>query len=279
MKTNLSQTPESTRNLVKAKEYSAFEKGITFYGTGKSFSIKDVLNKGGYSGNGSHASFTRLINNNIENENLFGLKKIRKQNGVWIYEKANEVMIKDVFQVELIEKKLHDLPYTPHTLFVFCSYKSINTEDIEFRVYIKLKDTAGKIIFKKDYSVTGQLGYCGAVPITKNAQEFPAIQSVWHGFDRVVELLRDKTFLGINKIYFIGPNKQMMRRIAGEKLRDGQGSYAYTRYIQDIFFQFMPDQIRAIKIPYYLIACKKQTLDNYIKKEEKKEIELEKKYF
>ena len=272
MKRILSQTPESTRNLVKAKEYSAFEKGIKLYSIGESFSIEDVLYKGGYSKNGdcsdnnSLDSFKRLINNNIKNENLLGLRKIKQQNGVCLYEKTSEVKIKDIFQVELVEVELHNLPYTPHTLFVFCSYKSTKTEDIEFHVYIRIKDKDG-VIFKKDYPIIGQLGYCGATLIEKNNQEFPAIQSVWHGFDRVAELLGEGTFVGINKIYFIGSNNQMMRRIAGEKMKDGQGSYAYTRYIQDNFFQFLPDQIRAIKIPYYLIACEKQILDKYIEKE------------
>lgn len=266
MKTTLSQTPESTRNLIKSKEYPYFEKGIREYSNGSKFSIEDVLDKGGYSDNSSLVSFKRLINNNIKNENLVGLRKIGHQNGVCIFEKTCEVKIKDVFQIKLAEEELNNLPYTPHTLFVFCSYKSINNEDIEFRVYIRIKDKDG-VIFKKEHHIIGQLGYCGATQIAKNNQEFPAIQSVWHGFDRVVELLGEGTFVGINKIYFIGSNNQMMQRIAGEKLRDGQGSYAYTQYIQNNFFQFLPDQMRAIKIPYYLIACEKQILDKYIEKE------------
>ena len=270
MKTNLSQTPESARNLIEAKEYAAFEEGFRQYKINDEFSISEVLVKGGYSANDNLVSFGKLIRNNIENGNLSGLEKVGEKNGVAIYKQTREyVMVKEIFRVKLIDDwnifwniYQETDKILPIRMFVFCSYESKrDSNDIEFRVYIRIKDTTGTIIFEKDYYIKHQLGCCGTTQITKNNQEFPAIQSVWHGFDRAVELLREGWVVNVGEIYFIGPNIQMMRRIAGVNLKQDKYAYAYTRYIQDNFFQFLKGQLRGIEQPCYLVACDKQTLD------------------
>ena len=153
----------------------------------------------------------------------------------------------------------------PGEMFVFCNYKSKRgMDDIELIVHTVQTSVENGVPKKKNFELKKKIGECGFDEINTNNVEFPAIQSVWYGFDRVCEMERNGEIDDIGTVYFIGTNQQMMRRVAGCYFGTSINNYDYTQYIQTNFIQFMPGELREINKKLYLAACDKAVMERYM---------------
>ena len=274
MKNDVSTRATSASNLINAVGFEEFMSGVKNYSKGAQFSIPDALGdqlNNVRNNGGSLVTLGKLIRNNVENGNLSGLEPLQTLEGTAKkYKVIGEVKLKKYFSVDwcmrLVDLK-EQIKFDAGELFVFCTYVSKADEDeVELCVYTKMRNSANEKPVVKEYRYIKRLGNCGFIEINTNNQEFPAIQCVWFGFDRVAELERNGELHDIKTVYFIGPNPQMMQRVSGCYFGEAANMYSYTQYIQENFFQFLPDELRGISKELHLASCEKAKLDNYIRK-------------
>ena len=272
MSNDINTRATSAANLINAIGFEEFMNGVKSYGVGAQFSIPDALGdeltnvkaKGG-----SLVTLGKLIRNNVENGNLSGLEGLQTLEGTAKkYKVIGPVKLKRYFSVDYYDK-LEDpneaIIFGPRELFVFCTYRSKrHSDEIELRVHTVMPSVENGSPIKENFHYKKTLGNCGFIEINTNNQEFPAIQSVWFGFDRVSEMERLGKLDGIDTVYFIGANPQMMRRVAGCYFGNSENTYQYTQYIQENFFQFLPGELRGISKKLYLASCDKSKMDRYI---------------
>lgn len=272
MSNDINTRATSASNLINAIGFEEFMNGVKSYGVGAQFSIPDALGdeltnvkaKGG-----SLVTLGKLIRNNVENGNLSGLEGLQTLEGTAKkYKVIGPVKLKRYFSVDYYDK-LEDpneaIIFGPRELFVFCTYRSKrHSDEIELRVHTVMPSVENGSPIKENFHYKKTLGNCGFIEINTNNQEFPAIQSVWFGFDRVSEMERLGKLDGIDAVYFIGANPQMMRRVAGCYFGNSENTYQYTQYIQENFFQFLPGELRGISKKLYLASCDKSKMDRYI---------------
>lgn len=265
----------SASNLINAIGFEEFMNGVQSYDVGAQLSIPGVLGDKLASvkeNGGSIVTLGKLIRNNVENGNLSGLEPLQTLEGTAKkYKVVGKVKMKRYFSVDWsgkLEDPNESIQFEPRELFVFCTYKSERgTDEIELKVHTIMQSTQdSRNLMKKEFLYKKHIGNCGFTEISADNQEFPAIQAVWFGFDRVAGMQLNNELDEIDTIYFIGTNPQMMRRIAGCYFGVAGNSYDYTRYIQDNFFQFLPGELRGIDKKLYLAACEKAKIDTYIQK-------------
>lgn len=274
MKNDVNTRAASASNLINAVGFEEFMSGVKNYSRGAQFSIPDALGDqldNVRKNSGSLVTLGKLIRNNVENGNLSGLMPLQTLEGTAKkYKVVGEVKLKKYFSVDWcshLEDLKEQISFDVGELFVFCTYVSkIDEDEVELCVYTKMRNVANEKPLITEYRYKKKLGNCGFMEINTNNQEFPAIQCVWYGFDRVAELERNGELNDIKMVYFIGPNVQMMRRVAGCYFGEATNMYSYTQYIQENFFQFLPDELRGISKEVHLASCDKAVLDKYIQK-------------
>lgn len=263
---NIASKTASAMNLINAIGFQAFWNGIKNYGVGAQFSVSDVL--GDYaqqirSAGGNLVTLGKLIRNNVNNGNLSGIQPLNSTKGsAQKYIITGPIKLKNYFSVPYYENKLTDpkgtIKIAPNILFVFCNHESKRgSDDITFKILTAQLDYQNQIAKGPSYTFKKEIGNCGLVEINQNNSEFPAIQSVWHGFDKVSEMEQEGKLKGIAEVRIIGTNAQMMRRVAGCYFDTSLNAYAYTQYIQSHFMIFMKGEIKGIQTKVSLAACDK----------------------
>lgn len=272
-KDSVNSRASSAANLVNADGFVEFMKGVENYGVGAQFTIPDAL--GEYVSelkqrNVSLVTLGKLIRNNVENGNISGLEPLQTMEGsAKKYRVTGPVKLKRYFSTDwtdeienLFMEPGEDYSFDPRVAYVFCTYeKKRDSDEVILKVRVNIPDD-GEVF---DYSYKKKLGRCGFSEIENNNSEFPAIQSVWYGFDRLAELQQNGELEEIDSIIMVGTNNQMMRRVAGCAFGEANNKYQYTQYIQDNFFQFLPGELREIPYNIYLASADKSKLDEMMR--------------
>ena len=261
----------SASNFVQAEGFAELMDGLkNKYNTGAEFSIKDVLGQENLDKikerGGNLVQLGKLLKNNIDNGNLKGIVALDKLSGnVQMYRKTGEIKMKRYFSTQWISKMEHSEKMEEYftvekgEIYVFCSFENkTNVEGIKLKVSI-----VGENIEKRKYELNKKLGDCGFVTIDVDNKEFPSIQAVWYGLDRVYEILQHCNEK-ISKIYVFGSNDQMMRRISGCYFGEANNTYDFTSYIQDNFRIFMDGEMKGLSQDILMTSVDKPILDKYI---------------
>lgn len=261
----------SASNFVQAEGFAELMDGLkNKYNTGAEFSIKDVLGQENLDKikerGGNLVQLGKLLKNNIDNGNLKGIVALDKLSGnVQMYRKTGEIKMKRYFSTQWISKMEHLEKMEDYftvergEIYVFCSFENKkNVEGIKLKVSI-----VGESIEKRKYELIKKLGDCGFVTIDEDNKEFPAIQAVWYGLDRVYEILQHCNEK-INTIYVFGSNDQMMRRISGSYFGEVNNTYDFTSYIQDNFRIFIDGEMKGLSQDILMTSVDKSILDKYI---------------
>ena len=261
----------SANNFLQAEGFSELMDGLkNKYNINAEFSIKDVLGQEHLDSikrrGGNLVQLGKLLKNNIDNGNLKGVEALDKLSGnVQMYRKNGEIKMKRYFSTKWMPKMEHSEKMEDYfkvdngEIFVFCSFENKpNVEGIKLKVSI-----VGKNIEKQKFELNKKLGDCGFVTIDDDNKEFPAIQAVWYGLDRVYEVLQHCNEK-INTIYVFGSNDQMMRRISGCYFGEANNTYDFTSYIQDNFRIFMNGEMKELSQEIQMTSVDKSILDKYI---------------
>lgn len=257
----------SAIKLQNAAGFQELMQGFSKYNPGAVIMLPQVVGQQKWNemNSGQKVTLGKLVKNNIDSGNLTGLEPLDTPKGMsQQYQITEMVKFKNYFvvpfnhMIEIIEGQIQ---MEADELYVFTTY-DLNGNKVTLKAVIMyLENVIGS--YKRDKLI----GKCGTEIIRDNNNEFPAIQAVWYGFDRLFENLSELCVgKEIRKIYIIGSNPQMVKRIAGNQFdNEAVNMYHYTEYIQQNFSQFMPGELRGIEIPVELAACHNDDIKKYLK--------------
>ncbi|WP_026140513.1 hypothetical protein, partial [Clostridium botulinum] len=261
MDNNINRCTESIKSLFETDGFKDFMQNISHYKIADKVTIPNVIGdlKWKDLDRNTKVSIGKLIKNNITLGNLVGLQPLSTPNGsAQKYQLICDVTLKNIFWINYGGQlnNINNITMDPNTAFVFVSYDSKRTNnDVTLKCVIYVGNK--KIL---ESQRTKKLGSIGTSIIPNANQEFPAIQSIWYGEDRIFENIENIIGEGARRLILISGNPQMVLRIAGEKFDAVANDYDYTEYIQNNFRQFNIGELREIKLPQVIYSCTKKEI-------------------